>query len=199
MSSTAHWLVLSTVATRQKGFIYTETEHLTHAHAPYLDTSICTVREKNMCTCWFRHINSSIKSPPPQDHLLRTRTVLPSISWLLPSFPTLPPIALPFPLPMSFFLCGRRGSIHFRLPKGDRRKSSPRLHHPLLQNLPPYSSSQMIYLSWVEFVKFNIKQGLKAVREAGGKKMKHRNPWMYLVVQNRPLLFVDWAEIKAHR
>lgn len=149
-----------------------------------------------MCTCWFRHINSSIKSPPGSSPENWNSAAVHQLASTLLSHT---PIALPFPLPMSFFLCGRRGSIHFRLPKGDRRKSSPRLHHPLLQNLPPYSSSQMIYLSWVEFVKFNIKQGLKAVREAGGKKMKHGNPWMYLVVGNRPLLFVDWAEIKAHR
>lgn len=96
MSSTAHWLVLSTVATRQKGFIYTETEHLTHAHAPYLDTSICTVREKNMCTCWFRHINSSIKSPSPRIISWELEQCCRPSAGFYPPFPHFHPSPFPF-------------------------------------------------------------------------------------------------------
>lgn len=110
MSSTAHWLVLGAVASRERVLSTWETERLTRTH------SICTLierkhlhsqkkKEKNTCACSFRHIHSGILSPPSSGAL--ELCCCPSAGHYLPS-PPVPCFVLPFPLPMSSFSCGSR-------------------------------------------------------------------------------------------
>lgn len=171
MSSTAHWLVLDAVASRERVLSTWETERLTRTHTVYarlLSASICTVRQKkkkkNMCACSFRRVHSGVLSPPSSREL--ELCCCPSADHYLPPTPV-PWFVFPLPLAMSSSSCGRRSSSHFGLPKDrDRKKKiSPRLHQLLPQCLSLCASSQMIFMCSAEFVTFSILQGLNAVRE----------------------------------
>lgn len=61
MSSAAHWLVLSAVASRERVLSTWETEHLArkHAHSTHRFTGFLHSQKKK-CTCWFRHIYSRV-------------------------------------------------------------------------------------------------------------------------------------------
>lgn len=121
MSSAAHWLVLGAAASREKGgFICMGNGAVnTHASCGHAARSGCTFK--------------GLKSSPPPPSVLQSwsfaavhqlATISPPSSLPLPCF------VLSSPLPMSSFLCGRRSSSHFGLPKdGDRKKkkNSPRL------------------------------------------------------------------------
>lgn len=94
MSSTAHWLVLDAVASRERVLSTWETEHLTHRHAH----TIATLsehkhlhRQEKKTTCLFNQVHSGVLSPPVVEswsciavHQLAT-TSLPPTSMLRPS------------------------------------------------------------------------------------------------------------------
>ena len=96
MSSTAHWLVLGAVASRERVLSTRETERVTCTH------SICTQKPH------MRLLVQAFRGPQ-------------SISRPASPFPPLPRFVLP-PLPMSSSSCGKRSSSHFGLPKGDGKK-----------------------------------------------------------------------------
>lgn len=127
MSSAAHWLVLGAAASREKGGFICMGNGAVNTHAS------CGHAARSGCT--FKGLKSS---PPPLSSPELELCCCPSAGhYLPPSSLPLPCFVLSSPLPMSSFLCGRRSSSHFGLPKdGDREKKkfsspSPALCHLL--------------------------------------------------------------------
>lgn len=120
MSSAAHWLVLGAAASREKGGFICMGNGAVNTHAS------CGHAARSGCT--FKGLKSF--PPPPLSSPELELCCCPSAGhYLPPSSLPLPCFVLSSPLPMSSFLCGRRSSSHFGLPKdGDREKkkfSSP--------------------------------------------------------------------------
>lgn len=157
MSSAAHWLVLGAAASREKGGFICMGNGAVNTHAS------CGHAARSGCT--FKGLKSS--PPPPSSPELELCCCPSAGHYLPPSSLPLPCFVLSSPLPMSSFLCGRRSSSHFGLPKdGDRGKK---------KFLLAFSSS----VSSAEFVQMSVFFFYEDLMPSESK-IKHENQLSYI-------------------